>query len=102
MVGTVMARRAQVARLCERFGVSRLELFGSATGGRFDPERSDLDFLVVFSAMEPREYARCYFGLLGELQRLFGKPVDLVELEAQENPYFLAAIQPTRELLYAA
>ena len=30
--------------LCRRFGVRRLDLFGSAATGRFDPALSDLDF----------------------------------------------------------
>jgi predicted nucleotidyltransferase len=39
-----------VAVLCRRFGVRRLELFGSAVKGTFDPGTSDLDFLVEFEA----------------------------------------------------
>ena len=102
MVGTVSAKLAEVLRLCSRYHVQRLELFGSAVRGTFELERSDLDFLVTFAPMEPVDYARSYFGLLAELQTLFERSVDLVELEAQDNPYFLAAIEPTRELLYAA
>jgi len=34
--------------LCRRYGVRKLELFGSATDGAFDPRTSDLDFLVDF------------------------------------------------------
>jgi uncharacterized protein with HEPN domain len=37
-----------IAELCRRFGVRRLDLFGSAATGRFDPGSSDLDFLVEF------------------------------------------------------
>jgi predicted nucleotidyltransferase len=33
----------EVAELCRRFHVRRLELFGSAATADFDPERSDID-----------------------------------------------------------
>lgn len=31
----------EIASLCKRFGVRKLDLFGSATTGRFDPAHSD-------------------------------------------------------------
>lgn len=35
--------------ICRRFGVRRLDVFGSASRGTdFDPEHSDVDFLVEF------------------------------------------------------
>lgn len=33
----VAAKRAEIEALCRRYKVSRLELFGSATGPAFDP-----------------------------------------------------------------
>ena len=47
MVRIIEIKREELARLCVRYHVCRLELFGSAAGDRFDPARSDLDFLVV-------------------------------------------------------
>ena len=95
-------KRAELGRLCSLFHVQRLELFGSAAGQGYDSGRSDLDFLVLFEELEPGRYADCYFGLLQELEALFGRPVDLVILSAVENPYFLAEIEASRRLLYAA
>ena len=37
--------REQIVRLCRQLYVSKLDVFGSATTGEFDPESSDLDFL---------------------------------------------------------
>jgi uncharacterized protein len=88
--------------LCRRFHVRRMELFGSAAGEGFDPAHSDLDFLVSFEELEPGEYAEAYFGLLEALQDLFQRPVDLVVAGTVKNPYFLAEIEHTRTLLYAA
>lgn len=44
---TLLDREA-IAHACERYGVARLRVFGSAVTGRFDPNRSDVDFFVDF------------------------------------------------------
>jgi len=95
-------RRTEIEALCRRYGVSRLELFGSAATGRKLPADSDLDFLVEFGSLPLGGYADAYFGLLESLEELFKKQVDLVVCSAIRNPYFLQAIEPTRMLLYAA
>lgn len=95
-------KRNDLAALCDRHAVSRLELFGSGTARGFDPRRSDLDFLVDFRSGTPEEHTNRHFGLLADLQDLFGCPIDLVETRAIENPYFLEAIQPSRTPIYAA
>ena len=94
--------RAEISRLCERHGVQKLELFGSATGETFDPKTSDVDFLVEFGELEPGTRADAYFGLLEELQALLDRHVDLVMTRAIRNRYFLESIESTRTTLYAA
>ena len=42
----LQAKLELLRELCERFGVERLELFGSAARGAFDPAHSDLDCIV--------------------------------------------------------
>jgi predicted nucleotidyltransferase len=102
MISIVQNNREGIERLCRRFRVRRLELFGSAVRGQFDPETSDLDFLVDFEQLEPEEYADTYFGLLEGLRELFKRNVDLVMVSAVKNPYFLEGIERSRTLLYAA
>jgi len=92
----------EIEQLCRRHGVARLELFGSAAGESFDPQKSDVDFLVEFSALAPGKRANAYFGLLEELETLLGRHVDLVMTRAIRNRYFLESIEATRTLLYAA
>lgn len=87
--------------LCRKYSVSRLELFGSAASGAFDPQSSDLDFLVEFLPLEEGRYADAYFNLLFDLEDLFGRPVDLVMPQAIRNRYFLQAVNRHREVLYA-
>jgi uncharacterized protein len=92
----------EIEGVCRRYRVRKLELFGSAVTDRFDPETSDLDFLVEFDVVPPSQHARCYFGLLFALMDLLGRDVDLVETAAIRNPYFLRAIAKERVVLYAA
>jgi uncharacterized protein len=102
MLDLVMQHRAELQRLCQRHHVERLELFGSAATGDFDPAASDLDFLVFFLPLSPIERADAYFGLLHGLEDLFCRKIDLVTREAIGNRWFLRTIDPQRKLLYAA
>lgn len=98
----IEAHRKELSRLCERHGVRRLEVFGSAATGGFNPESSDLDFLVELEPGSPSELADRYLGLLTDLERLFGRSIDLLMSAAVKNPYFLRQIESSRTLLYAA
>lgn len=102
MSPSIDQHRAELAELCRRYRVLSLSLFGSAVRDDFDPQRSDYDFLVDFQAMQPGQYADAYFGLLESLERLLGRPVDLVVGSAIKNPYFRQSVEQTRALLYAA
>ena len=98
----VSSKREAVAALCRKYGVRRLELFGSAA--RNDPASPprDVDFLVEFGPMPSGAYADAYFGLQEELERLFDRPVELVVASAVRNPYFREALERSRVPLYAA
>lgn len=87
--------------LCRRFHVKRLDLFGSGTGARFDPAKSDLDFVVEFFPEANRGFYP-YFDFKEEAEKMFGRKVDLVESGAVKNPYFREELEETKELLYAA
>ncbi|MCL4541195.1 MAG: nucleotidyltransferase domain-containing protein [Chloroflexi bacterium] len=102
MITLVRDRLPDLALICERYQVQRLALFGSAVSGTFAPEHSDLDFLVEFAALPPVRRAQCYFGLLHDLESLFGRPIDLVEGTAIRNPHFARSVAAHQEPLYAA
>ncbi len=89
-----------VQELSHKHRVKRLELFGSAARGALNP--ADYDFLVEFEPMPPLEHGRMYLGLLSALEHLCESRVDLLELEALDNPYFLASIESDRRVLYAS
>ncbi len=92
-----------IRALCREYGVSRLELFGSAATGRFDPDSSDIDFIIEY----PPDYdfghwLTRYFELKDRLETLLGRPVDLVMTGAMRNPRFIQSANERRQLLYAA
>jgi predicted nucleotidyltransferase len=91
-----------IVELCRRFHVQRLEVFGSAVTGAFDPAHSDIDFLVEFDPAAENSLADDYFDLLFALEKLFARGVDLVMSRALKNPYFIRSINQQRTLLYAA
>ncbi|MEK6805414.1 MAG: nucleotidyltransferase domain-containing protein [Pseudomonadota bacterium] len=94
--------RRSITELCRRYGVHRLDLFGSATGADFDPHQSDVDFMVEFTDQRPEGAADRYFGLQGDLQQVLGRPVDLVMRSAVKNPYFQKSVERQQLNLYAA
>ena len=103
MVSLIEKNRDALKELCLKFRVRRLEIFGSASTGRnFDPQKSDLDFLVEFQNLQEGEYADAYFGLLDALETLFFRHIDLVMPRAIKNRYFVESINKNREVLYAA
>ena len=101
MDSCVSEQRPELAGLCRRFHVQRLELFGSAASGSFDPQRSDLDFLVEFVPLSYGEYAAAFFALKEALEQLFGRSVDLVVPSAIRNPYFRQSVEQSKALVYS-
>jgi uncharacterized protein len=101
MAPIVHRHREEITSLCRRYGLRRLELFGSAARADFDAARSDVDFLFEFDA-DPEALSDRFFGLLEDLERLLGRPVHLVSTQDIRNPYFLQVVNQDRVTLYAA
>jgi predicted nucleotidyltransferase len=80
----------EIAGFCRRWGIARLEVFGSALREDFGPN-SDLDFMFIPGPNFRREQARGPWlqdRLAEELAALLGRPVDLLErarVERMEN-----------------
>lgn len=104
MIQLVADNLPAIRALAERYGVARLELFGSAATDAFDPERSDVDFLVEFPPdYEIGPWLSRFFDLEADLSALLGRKVDLVMAKKTfRNPYFARSVEATRRLLYAA
>jgi hypothetical protein len=98
----IAQHRSGIAAICQRYRISRLDVFGSAArADDFDPASSDADFLVEF-APESHTGLDEFFGAKTALEQLPGRSVDLVEPGAVRNPYVLASINRNRESVYAA
>ncbi len=100
MVPLIEQHQSEIAALCRKYGVKRLELFGSAARGDFDPEKSDVDFFYEFDG-DTTGLADRYFGIQEDLERLLGVKVDFVSAKDVTNPYFLEVANRHRTALYA-
>jgi predicted nucleotidyltransferase len=90
----------QVVEFCQRWQVNEFSLFGSVLRDDFRPD-SDVDVLVSFNPAAPWSL----FDLAtmqDELQKIFGRPVDLVEREGLRNPFRKRSILNGREVIYAS
>jgi predicted nucleotidyltransferase len=88
-----------IVQFSSKYYVRRLYLFGSVLRDDFHSE-SDIDLLVEFQDMSFSEYADAYFGLKFSLKDLFQREIDLLQLDAIQNPYLLNAINQQKVLVY--
>jgi predicted nucleotidyltransferase len=102
VVAVIEDKLDAIRRVCERFQVARLDVFGSVLRGDFEPGQSDIDFLVDFGPMSPHDKPNAYFGLLDELRAIFGTEVDLVMVGALKNRYIRDDVNRTKQQVYAA
>jgi predicted nucleotidyltransferase len=89
-----------IQELAKRYRIIELSLFGSALRNDFS-DRSDLDFLVVFS--DDVDYS--YFDLMEvkeSLEKATNRRVDLIEKDSIKNPYRRKEILETAKVIYAA
>lgn len=90
----------EVAELCKRYRVQRLDVFGSAVKNTFEQGKSDLDFIVRFDAPGEPFYARRYYQFAEQLQTLFNCPTDVLIDQPFSNPYFRQDVDATRQTVY--
>ena len=104
MHASLAACRDAIAALCRRYGIARLEVFGSAARRRdFDSACSDADFLVEFGQQSTSVAG--FLDFKAALEVLLGRPVDLVErgaVEASRNYIRRRRIPADAEAVYAA
>ena len=91
--------REQINELCRIHKVKSLYAFGSVLNEKFNSD-SDIDLIVDFSEVNIEEYADNYFELKFTLQKIFKRPIDLLEAQAIKNPFFKKKIDSQKELIY--
>lgn len=90
----------QIIRLCLKYKVKSLAVFGSILTDRFN-SNSDVDLLVDFyPEIDHTNYADNYFDLCEELESLLGRKVDLIDIKALRNPYFIKEVEQTQKIVY--
>lgn len=91
----------QIRELCRQHQVSRLSAFGSSVKGTMN-DASDVDLLVDINSSDPYEYSEHYFALYDRLEELFQRPIDLLEVRALRNQYFIRDLNAHKVDLYEA
>ena len=99
---SVEAALPEIRELCQRLGVARLDLFGSASGPEPVEDPGDVDVLVRFGPVRPGGLFSTYFALKEGLEAILRRPVDVVSIDRLENPYVRRSVLAQREELYAA
>lgn len=91
--------KPEIERVCRRFPVKRLGIFGSALTQDFG-SGSDVDVLVVFDSDESIDLFDKYFELKEQLEMIFEREVDLVIEKPFRNPIFKKSVEKTRTIIY--
>ena len=95
----LLMRLRRSRRLFPRYGVKKLEIFGSVARGEAK-RGSDVDLIATFNKTPG------LFGLVEfqrELEKALGVPVDLLDSQTvagMTNPYRRAAINADRKVIY--
>ncbi|NMG03328.1 nucleotidyltransferase family protein [Azoarcus taiwanensis] len=98
----IAAKSEQITELCRSLDVKRLDVFGSVVRDDFDVDTSDLDFLVTIGDKTASDYSEAWLTLHERLERLLGRKIDLITIDALKNPYFREEVLNTRMKLYEA
>ena len=102
MVELIQNKLEDIIIICKKHNVISLSLFGSAANRTMGHD-SDIDLLVQFSpTIDVLGYADNYFSLLGDLEVLLGRRIDLVSAKSLKNPVLKAEIDRSKIDLYAA
>ena len=103
----VLDKRDEIAQLCKKYGVKRLDVLGPMRIGYTGRDLRDMDFLVSFhdpDAHKKDGFKSPYFGLMEALGDLFAGELDHVFLGLESTPRdssYKKRIEEIRELVYA-
>jgi predicted nucleotidyltransferase len=101
MIGLLTQNMENIAKLCEKYDIRTLEVFGSAVTDTWNAETSDLDFIVDFGDYSTGDAFRLV-DFAQNLEELLGRRVDLLTAGPIRNPYLREAISEQKVTIYAA
>ena len=96
----------EIREFCEKWGIAKIEVFGSAIRDDFNPQNSDVD-LLLSRRMNPKVRISLFdeVTMVDELAEIFGRKVDLVwrsSIETHYNEIRKKSILDHTETIYAA
>jgi uncharacterized protein len=94
----------RIVAACQKWKIIELALFGSVLRDDFQPDRSDVDILVVF---HPEAHWTLFdlVDIQDDFKKILGQDVDLVErasIEQSHNPLRKQEILSSLKVIYAA
>jgi predicted nucleotidyltransferase len=90
----------QIARFCDRWGISEFSLFGSVVRDDFGPD-SDVDVMIRLNLAKSHG-GWDWIDMIDELQAMFGRKVDLTSPKILDNPFRRKTILADLQVVYAA
>ncbi len=91
----------EIEMFCKKWKIQEFALFGSVLRDDFDPQKSDIDILYVFSS--DAKWGWDIAKMKDELENIFNKSVDFVSkraIEKSRNPYRKQEILNSYEVIY--
>ena len=95
-------KREEIAEACQRYGIERLFIFGSALREDFRPGESDIDLLVKFGPIDISKKFHTFLEARAAFSKILQAEVDLVMSGAVKNKVIAGEIDRTKKLLYGA
>ena len=91
--------KEKVNNISRSFKIKKLGVFGSLVRGELT-SKSDIDFIVEFN--DDGYNGRCdrYMDLIEELEKIFGRKIDLITYESLNNPVFKATVEKEMKIIY--
>jgi uncharacterized protein len=90
----------QIEAFCRKYGVTEFSLFGSILREDFGPD-SDVDVMLAFQPGRGFTFENTP-DIQDDLERLFGRPVDVIEKGRIRNPIRYRNIMNSYRVVYAA
>ena len=93
----------EVKKICKKWKIQELSVFGSILRDDFNPQKSDIDMLYVFSSN-----AHCGWEIVNmenDFEKILGRKVDLFSKKAiqkSKNPYKQTSILGKSVIIYEA
>jgi predicted nucleotidyltransferase len=95
----IVDNQQKLNELCVQHHVKHLHLFGSILTEKFNKD-SDIDMLIQFSTVDLKDYFDNYMDFKEAVEKLFKRPIDLVENQAIKNPIFRQVVDREKQLIY--